>query len=140
MDEPANTTEIALHHLTTVGEFFIDRETLRVWRGNQALRLSLRQFRLLDVFMRHPGEPFSRKMLKDLIWGPESTIEEATVNAEIMRLRRAIGGPKREMPIRTARELGYGLEGPKRRARSKQRPSTSEVKGTTWGLAAKSKL
>jgi len=129
MDEPANTTEVGLHHLTTVGEFFLDRETVRVWRGNQALRLSLRQFRLLDVFMRHPGKPLSRKVIKDFVWGPESTIGETSVDAEIMRLRRAIGGRKRDMPIRTARKLGYVFEVPKRRAQSKQRLSTSEVEG-----------
>ena len=66
--------------------------------------------------MRHPGEPLSRKLLKELVWGPESTIEEATVDAEIVRLRRAIGGRKRELPIRTVRKLGYAFESPKRRA------------------------
>ena len=101
MDELTNTTGRALHHLTVVGEFLLDRETIRVWRGNKALQLSMRQFRLLDVFMRHPGEPLSRSALKELVWGPESTIEEATVDAEIVRLRRAIGGRKRDMPIRT---------------------------------------
>jgi two-component system, OmpR family, phosphate regulon response regulator PhoB len=119
MDELTDTTGVALHHLTVVGEFLLDRETIRVWRGNKALQLSMRQFRLLDVFMRHPGEPFSRRALKELVWGLESTIAEVTVDAEIGRLRRAIGGRKRDMPIRTARKLGYVFEIPKRRASSK---------------------
>ena len=120
MDEFTDTTGRALHHLTVVGEFLLDRETIRVWRGNKALQLSMRQFRLLDVFMRHPGEPLSRSALKELVWGPESTIEEATVDAEIVRLRRAIGGRKRDMPIRTARKLGYVFEVPRRRASFKR--------------------
>src|SRR4249919_235672 len=120
MDEFADTTGRALHHLTVVGEYLLDRETIRVWRGNKALQLSMRQFRLLDVFMRHPGEPLSRRALKELVWGPESTIEEATVDAEIVRLRRAIGGRKRDIPIRTARKVGYVFEIPKRRASSEK--------------------
>jgi DNA-binding response OmpR family regulator len=129
MDEFTDTTRAALQHLTVVGEFLLDRETIRVWRGNKALQLSMRQFRLLDVFMRHPGEPLSRRALKELVWGPESTIEEATVDAEIVRLRRAIGGRKRDMPIRTARKLGYVFEIPKRRTSSKRKLSTSDIEG-----------
>jgi len=125
MDEFTHTTGEALHHLTVVGEFLLDRETIRVWRGSKALKLSMRQFRLLDVFMRHPGEPLSRGTLKELVWGPESTIEQATVDAEIVRLRRAIGGRKRDMPIQTARKLGYVFEIPKRRPSPKRRLSTS---------------
>ena len=127
MDDFTDTTGTALNHLTVVGEFLLDRETIRVWRGNKALQLSMRQFRLLDVFLRHPGQPLSRKALKEFVWGSESTIEEATVDAEIVRLRRAIGGRKRDMPIRTARKLGYMFELPKRRAISKQKLSTSDI-------------
>jgi two-component system, OmpR family, phosphate regulon response regulator PhoB len=115
MDELADTTGVALHNPIVVGEFFLDRETIRVWRGNKALRLSMRQFRLLEVFMRHAGEPLSRRALKELEGGPESTIEEATVDAEIVRLRRAIGGRKRDMPIRTVRKLGYVFQNPQQR-------------------------
>jgi DNA-binding response OmpR family regulator len=129
MDEFTDTTRAALQHLTVVGEFLLDRETIRVWRGSKALQLSMRQFRLLDVFMRHPGEPLSRRALKEFVWGPESTIEEATVDAEILRLRRAIGGRKRDMPIRTARKLGYVFEIPKRRASPKRKLSTSDIEG-----------
>jgi two-component system phosphate regulon response regulator PhoB len=112
-----------------VGEFLLDRETIRVWRGSKPLKLSMKQFRLLDVFMRHSGEPLSRQALKQFVWGQESTIEEATVDAEIVRLRRAIGGRKREAPIRTVRKIGYVFETPKRRTFSRQGRSSSDIQG-----------
>jgi two-component system phosphate regulon response regulator PhoB len=127
MDELTDSTGRELHHLTVAGEFLLDRETIRVWRGNKALRLSMRQFRLLDAFMRHPGEPISLRALKDLVWGPESTVAEATVATEIMRLRRAIGGRKRDAPLRTVRKLGYVFDPPKRRAAIKQNLSISDA-------------
>ena len=127
MNELADSTGRELRHLTVVGDFLLNRETIRVWRGSKALQLSMRQFRLLDVFMRHPGEPFSLKVLKDLVWGIESSVEEATVATEIMRLRRAIGGRKRDAPIRTVRKLGYVFEPPKRRAAIKQGLSISDA-------------
>jgi two-component system phosphate regulon response regulator PhoB len=115
MDEVTNTTGEALQHLIVVGEFLLDRETIRVWRGSKPLQLSMKQFRLLEVFMQHPGEPLPRITLKERVWGTASTIEEATVVAEIVRLRRAIGGRRRDAPIRTVRKLGYVFETPKRR-------------------------
>jgi two-component system phosphate regulon response regulator PhoB len=126
MDEFTDTTVPALQHLTVVGEFLLDRETIRVWRGSKPLQLSMRQFRMLDIFMRQPGEPLSLRALKEFVWGPESTIEEATVAVEIVRLRRVIGGRKRDAPIRTVRKLGYVFEPPKRRASRKRKLSTSD--------------
>lgn len=96
--------------LTVVGNFRLDRETIRVWRGDKPLQLSLRQFRLLEVFMLHPGQALSREVIKDLVWGIGSKIEQNTVDAEIVKLRRAIGGPKREAPIRTIRSVGFAFQ------------------------------
>jgi two-component system phosphate regulon response regulator PhoB len=120
MDELSDTTSNS-QRLTVVGEFLLDRETIRVWRGNKPLKLSMRQFRLMDVFMRHSGKPLSRKALKELVWGPESSIDEATVNTEIAKLRRAIGGRRRDTPIQTVRKVGFVFEAPKRRASSNQK-------------------
>jgi two-component system phosphate regulon response regulator PhoB len=125
--ELAGTNTFAQEHLTVVGEFLLDRETIRVWRGNKPLQLSMKQFRLLDVLMRHTGTPLSLSTLKELVWGSESTIEEASVAAEIVRLRRAIGGRRRDAPVRTVRGLGYAFEVPKRRADTKQKPVHSDV-------------
>jgi len=126
MDELTNTRGVA-QHLTVVGEFFLDRETIRVWRGNKPLRVSMRQFQMLDYFMQHAGEAVSPTALKDLVWGPEATIKEANVAAEIVRLRRAVGGRKREQPIRTLRKLGYVFEIPKRRKIGRQRPPSESA-------------
>jgi two-component system phosphate regulon response regulator PhoB len=120
MDELTAAKGPAQDHLIVVGEFLLDRETIRVWRGSKPLKLSMRQFRLLDVFMRHPGEPISRQTLKELVWGIDATIQPATVDAEIVRLRRAIGGRKSSSPIRTIRSLGYAFTAPKKRGASKR--------------------
>jgi DNA-binding response OmpR family regulator len=116
MDEPEGK-EWSTAKLTIVGDFLLDRETIRVWRGDKPLQVSMRQFQLLDFFMRHAGQPLSLKALKEHVWGPGSTIREINVTTEIVKLRRAIGGRKREQPIRTVRKLGYVFEVPKRKSR-----------------------
>ena len=127
MDERVDPAESAPHqYLVVVGEFLLDRETIRVWRADKPLKLSLRQFRLMELFMQHARQPLSRRTIKEAVWGAESTIEEATVDAEIVRLRRAIGGRKREAPIRTVRSLGYVFEVRRRRAAGKSTAGTEE--------------
>ena len=127
MDERVDTAEGTPHqYLVVVGEFLLDRETIRVWRGDKPLQLSLRQFRLMELFMQRAHQPLSRRTIKEAVWGAESTIEEATVDAEIVRLRRAIGGRKREAPIRTVRSLGYVFEVRRRRAAGKSTTGAEE--------------
>jgi two-component system phosphate regulon response regulator PhoB len=126
MDERVETAaNCPQDHLIVVGDFLLDRETIRVWWGNRPLTLSLRQFRLMEYFMQHPQQPLSRRSIKEAIWGPKSTVEETTVDVEIVHLRRAIGGRKREAPIRTVRNQGYAFEVRRRRATTK--PTRSAV-------------
>jgi two-component system phosphate regulon response regulator PhoB len=111
MDERVDTNAGGTQdHLIVVGEFLLDRETIRVWRGDKPLRFSLRQFRLMELFMLHAGHPLSRKDIKEAIWGLRSTVDELTVDVQIGHLRRAIGGRRRETPIRTVRRQGYAFE------------------------------
>jgi two-component system phosphate regulon response regulator PhoB len=122
MDERIDTASSGPRdHLLVVGDFLLDRETIRVWRGEKPLILSLRQFHLMELFLQHSDQPLSRRAIKEAVWGPESAIEEATVDAEIVRLRRAIGGRKREAPLRTVRGVGYVFE--IRRRKAAARPS-----------------
>ena len=95
---------------TVVGEFLLDRETIRVWRKDKPLRLSMRQFRLLGVFMQQPDEPISFGELKHAVWGPSSSVEDETVAAEVARLRHAIGFHDGKNPTKSIRGVGFLFE------------------------------
>ena len=112
-----------------VGEFRLDRETIRVWRKDEPLQLSLRQFRLLDRFMQRPDTPFSFEELRLAIWGNDSTIEDSTVAAEVGRLRHAIGFRYGKNPLKAVRGVGFLFEAdPSRfKPRRPRRPSNREI-------------
>ena len=131
-------TESTPQHLIVVEEFLLDRETIRVWKGNKPLRLSLKQFRLFEVFMENLGLPQSRRVLKERVWGPESKVDEASVDAEIVRLRRAIGGRRRDAPIRTIRKLGYVFQPSERRSRPGRKQQMSDVESLLQPQTARS--
>ena len=125
MDDFVASPPSGLPRQTVVGEFRLDRETIRVWRKDKPLQLSMRQFRLLDLFMQRPDIPFSYEDLRLAVWGHKSTIEHATVSAEIARLRHALGFPYGKNPIKTVRGIGFLFEADpsKVKPRKPRRPS-----------------
>lgn len=125
MDDLVAFSPNNLPRQTIVGEFLLDRETIRVLRKDKPLKLSMRQFRLLDVFMRQPDTPFTFRDLRHAVWGSLSTIEDGTVSAEVARLRRAIGFRHGKNPIKAVRGVGFLFEAEpsKAKPRRPRRPS-----------------
>jgi two-component system OmpR family response regulator len=54
--------------LITVGDLRLDPAARRVWRGDTELSLTAREFAMLEMFMRHPGEVLSRFELLEHVW------------------------------------------------------------------------
>jgi len=95
----------------TFGPLRMDLARHRVYRDTVAIHLGPTEYRLLRVFMEHPGRVLSRDQLLNLVWGHDVYVEERTVDVHIRRLRKAInvGGPDL---IRTVRAAGYSLDEP----------------------------
>jgi len=100
---------------STVGErlefddIVLDAETHRVTRAGQPLKLGPTEFRLLSVFMEKPGRVWSREQLLDRVWGRDIYVDTRTVDVRVGRLRKALGAPGGEHPLRTVRGAGYAL-------------------------------
>ena len=92
-----------------VGDLEIDAKAHRVSRAGTDIHLGPTEFRLLEHFMRRPGQVFSREQLLDAIWGHDVYVEIRTVDVHIGRLRKALKMKDRKDPIRTVRSAGYAL-------------------------------
>lgn len=86
----------------------IDFKSYQVTVVGQPVKLSSREFKLLQFFTSHPGRVYSRNQLLDRVWGDEAFVEPRTVDVHISRLRAAIE-PDKENPqyILTVRGIGY---------------------------------
>ena len=51
-----------------VGDLRLDPASQQVWRGEEEISLSRKEFVLLETFMRHPGEVLSRFQLLERAW------------------------------------------------------------------------
>ena len=80
--------------------------------GKEA-RLTPKQAKLLEVFIRNAGRLMTRKALIRQVWHTDYTGDTRTLDVHISWLRRAIEvDPKRPHLIRTIRGMGYRLDLP----------------------------
>lgn len=92
------------------GDIAMDLAAHRVTRGERPVHLGPTEFRLLQFFMQHPGNVFSREELLNAVWGPDIYVEPRTVDVHIRRLRKALNGDNDSDIIRTVRAAGYALD------------------------------
>jgi DNA-binding response OmpR family regulator len=114
---PALLTQIRAHMATTgrAGELhFADvtasLRTRGVRRGARRVHTSPTQFRMLCHLLRYPGQVVSREELIEAVWKGSTVIDQRTIDAHIVHLRKAltIGGERNV--IQTVRSAGYLLD------------------------------
>lgn len=90
-----------------VAGFVLDKSMIRATYEKQAINLTLRQFRLLELLLENVGKPLSREYLKEKVWGEKPPAEDNSVDAEIGRLRRELQKVSDKSPVRTIRNVGF---------------------------------
>jgi len=65
--------------------------------------------KLLEFFMRHPGQFFTAEALLERVWHDETVTQMETVRAHIKLLRRSVDVPGAPSHIQTERHRGYRL-------------------------------
>lgn len=78
-----------------------------VSRGGRPVRLTAREFGLLEYLMRAPGRVFTRTQIIEHVWGYDFDPNTNLVDVYIQRLRKKIRGDSEEDLIETLRGVGY---------------------------------
>ncbi len=91
------------------GSLTLNPATREVGRGDAAIDLSLREFALLEVLMRHPGQVLSRDTLLDHAWPAGSRQRSNVVESYVRYLREKIDRPFGLASIENVRGAGYRL-------------------------------
>ncbi|HEY3921592.1 MAG TPA: response regulator transcription factor [Gaiellaceae bacterium] len=92
-----------------VGDLRLDPAARRVWRGDDEIDLSAREFALLEVFMRHAGEALTRVQLLDGAWDMAFEARSNIVDVYVRYLREKIDRPFGRETLETVRGVGYRL-------------------------------
>ncbi len=92
-----------------VGDLRLDPATRQAWRGEQELRLSAKEFSLLETFMRRPGQVLSRYQLLEHAWDYGYESRSNVVDVYVRYLREKIDRPFGRNSLETVRGVGYRL-------------------------------
>lgn len=97
---------LGLTHSFYVKELLIDPANLKVWKQEQALDLTKKEFDLLMMLVKNRGHILTREQLLVGVWGMDYDGVARTVDTHIRRLREKIG----DEIITTKRGVGYLIE------------------------------
>lgn len=92
-----------------VGSLRLDPATHEVWRGQTAIHLSTKEFTLLEIFMRRPGQVLSRFDLLEHAWDYAYENRSNVIDVYIRYLRDKVDRPFGLSSIETVRGAGYRL-------------------------------
>jgi two-component system OmpR family response regulator len=94
-----------------VDDLRLDPATRRVWRGEVEIRLSPKEFALLETFMRRPGQALSRLQLLEHAWDFAYENRSNVIDVYVRYLREKIDRPFGTSSLETVRGVGYRLRG-----------------------------
>jgi two-component system OmpR family response regulator len=103
-------TVLRYHDLT------LDLLARRVERGSRPIDLQPREFKLLEVLMRHAGQVMTRTMLLEKVWDYRFDPQTNVIDVHISRLRQKVDRGFAQPLIHTIRGAGYSLRAPDKAA------------------------
>ena len=89
------------------GSVEIDRKRFLVKRDEEESPLTMRELRLLEVFMEKPHEVLSRDFLLNAVWGVDYLGTTRTLDQHIAQLRKKVESVDAPQLIVTVHGVGY---------------------------------
>ena len=93
-----------------IGNLSLDGNRYELSVGSNRIRLTNKEYQLMELFSAHPGFVFSTEHLMDRIWGYDTDSEVDVVWTHIGFLRKKLKTLGANVEIRTIRGAGYALE------------------------------
>ena len=90
-----------------IDSLVLDDSTHCVSIDGEEPKLTLTEYRILELLMRNPGRVFDRAKIIDRISGGEKIVTSRTIDVQMVSLRRKLGSWSRH--LETIRGVGYRL-------------------------------
>jgi DNA-binding response OmpR family regulator len=87
----------------------LDPATHRVRRGDRPVQLTIKEYQILELLMRRPGEVVWRAEVEEAVWAEATEVTSNAVDVHISHLRRKIDRPGEPRLLHTVRGRGYLL-------------------------------
>lgn len=87
----------------------LNPRTRQVFRGEDSIELTAKEFDLLELFMRHPGQVLTREMIYEHIWDYDFGGESNIIEVYVRYLRTKLEATGKPRLLQTVRGVGYAL-------------------------------
>jgi DNA-binding response OmpR family regulator len=89
----------------------LDLVAYKLFKNEEEVELTAKEFRLLEFFVKRPGRALTRDMILDGVWGNDVIVTDRSVDRCVTTLRAKIeSDPHNPVFIRTIRDIGYRFE------------------------------
>lgn len=102
------TSPAALQDYYQIGGIRLYPATHRLFKGEQEIELSNKEWAILEPMMMHPHQIFSKSHLEQKLYDWQSEVSSNTIEVYIHHLRQKLGKDF----IRTVRGIGYCIDQP----------------------------
>ena len=92
------------------GNLTLDPNSGELRCGSKSVRLSGREFQVMELFLRSPRQVFSAERIMEKVWGWDNDAEINVVWVNISNLRKKLKSIGSTVTLRANRGLGYVLE------------------------------
>lgn len=96
--------------IIVIGDLTVDNRTKTVKRGDDAITLTAKEFRLLQYLAKNAETILSREQILDNVWDINFEMNTNVVDVYINYLRKKIDKPYKNQLIHTAKGLGYTIK------------------------------
>ncbi|HLH71586.1 MAG TPA: response regulator transcription factor [Candidatus Dormibacteraeota bacterium] len=103
------TTAQPQESLLRYADVVMDLRTMEVRRGERQMELTRTEFRLLELFLRHPRVVLTRSQIFEQVWGYDFGASSNALEVYISYLRRKLEADGEPRLIHTMRGVGYTL-------------------------------
>ncbi len=97
-------------HILVVGELELDQFTREVTVSGRSVRLTAKEFQILELLMSYPGRVYSADEIYEAVW-KEEAINTETVMVHVRKLREKIEvNPRKPQYLKVVWGIGYKIE------------------------------
>ena len=91
-----------------IGDITLNSTTKKVFKNNKEVKLTLKEFNMLEYLMRHPNQVMNREQITANIWDFAFDSFSNVVDDHVTNLRKKIGD-KNGRILETVRGIGYRI-------------------------------
>jgi DNA-binding response OmpR family regulator len=102
----------------TVGDLVLNTLNHAMSRAGRGIRLTAKEYALIEYFMLHPGETLRREDIAKHVWSEDFDPFSNVIDVYMNRLRKKLDAGSEQHLLHTIRNEGYVLSIPPRSARA----------------------